>query len=85
MTGTIGELRSMAEVVSGPPAEHLRAIVTQLGEIEKSWADHPDSSRIPVSTRMQLERLKREIDRELYYSKVKTWIITTAASEKSSS
>ena len=74
LAGAIGELRGMAEVLSGPPSDRLRALLEELNNFQAEWERNPAVS-IPVQTRIRLEWLQREIDRKLHYSKVKTWII----------
>ncbi len=74
LNGTIGELRAMAELISGPPADRLRKILTELSEMEEAWNKAPASSKPSATDRTRLEKLRREIDKNLHYSKVKQWI-----------
>ncbi|MBI3332800.1 MAG: hypothetical protein HYZ93_01765 [Candidatus Omnitrophica bacterium] len=79
LVGMISELRAMAEVASGPPAEHLRRILVELGDLEDSWERSQGGWPPSANIRVRLERLEREIDKELHYSKVKKWIGTPGA------
>ncbi len=76
LNGTIGELRSMADILGNtPPAGHLREIVGELTKLEEKWTSTSEAFWHPsTSARSRLEQLRREIDRAYHYSKVRTWI-----------
>ena len=76
LDGTIGELRSMVEILppSSSQANRLRAILGELGELQNRWGRSPDPWRVSPVTRSQLEKLRREIDKSFHYSRVKTLI-----------
>lgn len=75
LEGTIGELRSMSELLSGPAAEQLKGILVELNHLEETWGAGPESWHPCTTARSRLEQLKREIDRDLHYSRVKEWIV----------
>lgn len=74
LDGVIGELRAMATVLSGPPSEHLRKILVELGDLRERWQNAPGSDSSPAQARSRLEQIQREIDKSLHYSKVKEWV-----------
>ena len=74
LTGAINELQSMLDVLSGPPADKLRTILEEMTRMQDKWRESPETWRIPNSDRTRLEQLRREIDKNFYYKKVKEWI-----------
>ncbi len=74
LNGTIGELKAMAELLTGPPAERVQKILIELNSVQRGWATAPEPWNPPPSFRVRLERLERQIDRELHYSKVEEWV-----------
>ena len=76
LSGAVSELRSMVGLLSGPPADHLKAILEDLGGLETQWARAPEPWFVPSVTRSRLERIRRQIDKQFSYSKVKSAIPT---------
>lgn len=74
LNGCIGELRSLAQLLSGPPAERLRKILEELGDLQQKWEAQPSTGYATSTVRSRLDQLQREINRDFYYSKVKKWI-----------
>lgn len=74
LNGCIGELRSLAQLLSGPPSEHLRKILEEMGDMQEKWEAQPSTGYATSSARTRLEQMEREINRDFYYSKVKKWI-----------
>ena len=74
LSGVISELRSMQDILTGPPADHLRSILQELSAMEEKWRQEPDTWIPPTAMHSRLEQLMREIDRSFYYKKVKAWI-----------
>jgi hypothetical protein len=74
LKGAVGELQSMAQLLNGPPADRIQKVLAELNKVQRSWATAPEPWNPPPSFRGRLERVKREVDRELHYSKVKDWI-----------
>ena len=82
LSGVIGELRAQVELLTGPPAERLQGILSELTQFEREWQEAP--ADIPASTRTRLEQLQRQIDREFHYAEVKQWIPSGMSSSNSS-
>ena len=76
LNGSIGELRSLAQILSGPPAEKLKSVLKELNEIDQRWEAQPAAWNVSSSDRTRLERIQREVNRDFYYSKIKKWIPT---------
>jgi len=74
LSGVISELRSMQDILTGPPADHLRGILQEISAIEEKWRREPDTWTPPTAQRSRLEQLMREIDKSFYYKKVKAWV-----------
>jgi len=74
LSGVISELRSMEDILTGPPADHLRGILQEISAMEEKWRREPDTWTPPSAFHSRLEQLMREIDRSFYYKKVKGWI-----------
>ncbi len=74
LTGVISELRSMEDILTGPPADHLRGILQEITAMNEKWRQKPDTWTPPTAQRSRLEQLMREIDRNFYYKKVKAWV-----------
>lgn len=74
LNGCVGELRSLAQLLSGPPSERLRKILEELSGMQQRWEAQPSTGYATSTVRSRLEQLQREISREFYYSKVKKWI-----------
>jgi len=74
LAGTMGELRAMAQLLSGPSANRLEAILVELSGLEEKWRGSGESYQPTSAVRTRLEQLSREIDRDFQYSKVKAWI-----------
>ncbi len=74
LNGVISELSSMEDVLTGPPADHLRGILQEISAMEAKCRQKPETWTPPTAMRGRLEQLMREIDRSFYYKKVKAWI-----------
>jgi len=74
LNGVISELRAMEDILTGPPADHLRSVLQEISGMEDKWQQEPETWTPPSMMRSRLEQLMREIDRSFYYKKVKTWI-----------
>ncbi len=74
LSGVISELRSMEDILTGPPADHLRGILQQISAMEEKWRQEPDTWTPPTTFHSRLEQLMREIDKSFYYKKVKAWV-----------
>jgi hypothetical protein len=75
LDGTIGELKAMRSLLSGPPVDQLQSIVNELTDLEGSWGSAPEGMALSSATRSRLKQLERQIDREFHPSKMRTWII----------
>ena len=83
LSGSIGELRAMAELLQGPPAERMKEVLTRLTEIEDTWRKRPEPWNPPATTRTELDKIRREVEKKLQYGKVKKWIVSgTSGSAK---
>lgn len=73
LSGAIGELRAMREILSdGPAAARLQEILTQLNQMETSWQSAPEGVWQPsVRDRSQLQKFQRLIEKDFTYSHVK--------------
>ena len=74
LSGVISELRSMQDILTGPPAEHLRSVLQEISAVEEKWRQESETWTPSTMMRSRLEQLMREIDRSFYYKKVKAWI-----------
>ncbi|GEM_PF-538291 len=74
MDGVIGELRAMQADLSGPPAERLKEILVELSDLQDEWEGSPGVAPAPVSHRLRLEKIQREINKKFHYSEVKASI-----------
>ncbi|MBI3616383.1 MAG: hypothetical protein HY211_07705 [Candidatus Omnitrophica bacterium] len=74
LNGSIGELRSLAQLLSGPPSEKLKGILVELNDLQEQWEGRSQAWSVSSSERTRLEQLERQINRDFYYSKVKEWI-----------
>jgi hypothetical protein len=75
MDGVIGELRAMQADLSGPPAERLKEILSELSALQDEWESSPGNAPVPASHRTRLEKLQREISKKFHYSNVKDSIV----------
>lgn len=71
LSGVIGELRSLQELLKGPPADRLREILEELTPLQQAWSKDSGSLYAPAAMRSRLQQLQREIDKKFHYSKVK--------------
>ena len=74
LNGTIGELLAMAQLLSGPPGERMKSILNELNDLQESRSHTHGAWQPTPAARACLEQLKREIDKNLHFSKVKEWI-----------
>ena len=79
LTGAVGELRAMQRVLSGPPADSLGKILTELTDLEQEWKNATGPWAPAASTRSRLEQLQRQIQKKFHYSEVKEFIAQEAA------
>ncbi len=82
LNGSVGELRAMVELLSGPQAQRLREILVELSDMEESWSKAPEVQGPSAASRSRLEQIEREINKKFHYSKVKAVIIQEPAREK---
>ncbi len=84
LNGAAGELRSLAELLSGSSADRMREISNELSEMEVRWSSKPASWRVSVRDRLRLEQIEREINRDFHYSNIQSSIPggTEASAEK---
>jgi hypothetical protein len=77
LTGTLGELRSMRELLTGAPADRLSGILEELSKVQESWSSKESGGfwSIPSPQRTRLTRLQREIDKKFHYSKIKNQLV----------
>lgn len=70
-SGMISELQSMAQLLSGPPADRLGEILVELHKLEKDWSESNPTGSPPPAVRTRLAQIEREIDKNFHPSKVK--------------
>lgn len=75
LQGVIGETEAMQGLLTGLPSVRLKEILRQLQQIEDQWERMPDTWTPPHSTRLKIERLTREVNRDFHYSEVKDSLI----------
>ena len=75
LSGTVGELRSLAELLKGERADRLREILSELNSLGESWSRTPEPWHPPSAVRTRLEQIRREIDRDFHFSKVKDSLV----------
>lgn len=76
LSGSIGELQAMAQLLQGPSADRLKEILIRMTRIEDAWRTTPEPWNPPATTRTELDKIRREIEKKFHYSKVKKWIVT---------
>ncbi len=75
LDGVIGELGSMSGILTeGPPAQRLRQILAELNRLKAAWNARVGDWTPRSSERTRLEQLRREVDNNFSYAKVKKWI-----------
>lgn len=74
LNGCIGELRSLAGLLSGPPARRLQEILKEMEGMRAAWEGQPQTGYATAAGRGRLEKIQREVNKHLHYSKVKDWI-----------
>ena len=71
LIGAVGELRAMRELLTGPPAEDLSGILTELAGLHEAWDRSPEPWRLAPAVRTRLEQIERQVNRRFHYSRVK--------------
>lgn len=75
LTGTLGELRSMRELLTGASADGLSEILEELGRIQELWSKESGAWSVSPTLRTRLSRLQREVDKKFHYSKIKQQLV----------
>lgn len=70
LSGTIGELQAMQQLLQDKPSESMRRILVELNDLQGRWAASPNPWSPPASARTRLEQLLRQINRDFHYSNV---------------
>ena len=74
LNGVIGEMRPMSELLSGEPGDRMKKILAEFVQLQEGWAKIPEPWAPSHATRTRLEQLRRIIDRDFHYSKVKKFL-----------
>ena len=84
LSGMIGQLRAMQEMLTGKPSERMREILIELTGMEKRWNQTRGVWSPTTQDRTRLERLYREINRDFHYSHIKETIPPEPPTEEES-
>jgi len=72
LSESVGELRAMAELLTGTPREELRKVTDELDDLEAKWRKKPSAGwHVSTATQSRLHQIKRLINRKYHYSRIK--------------
>ena len=75
LNGSLSELASLKELLTGEPQQRLVAILIEMNRIRDSWLKMPEPWKPPVSDRTTLQRIERAVTKKFVYSKIRKAII----------
>ena len=70
LSGVIGELRALQQLLQDKPSGSMREILVELNDLQARWAAAPNPWGPSAATRSRLEQLLRRINRDFQYSNV---------------